>query len=38
MVPVADDVETKDVSYVFQEAYVCIAVCGEACQKISSGS
>ncbi|CAE7420641.1 FKBP65, partial [Symbiodinium necroappetens] len=28
MVPVADDVETKDVSYVFQEAYVCIAVCG----------
>ncbi|CAE7808618.1 FKBP65 [Symbiodinium sp. CCMP2456] len=28
MVPVADDVETKDVSYVFQEAYICIAVCG----------
>lgn len=28
LVPVADDIETKDVSHVFQEAYISIAVRG----------
>ena len=31
--PVADDVTAKDVSYIFQERYISLAVRGEACHS-----